>query len=419
MPDKKTPQLPSDSRFFTRSTLLVFFMSILTMVIYNYRLYQSIFVLAGDSMLYLSVAQNFVHTGHFIQNSRLHEVNMVVPPGVPLLLTLVLAMTHTYGIIIFQYVLFGLSAVLLSKAAGTFSKAAACLAPLLFVSSCVYAGSPNPSTLMTETYYIFLMCLSLFLFFHPSMSNQKKVLLLVPVLFYTLLVRPVLGALLGEALAVMAVFVLQKKIPAKRLVAYLVSFAAILAVNTCVNYRETGHLIMLEDYGASAVYIANNPNASTDAYNLDLLDELVDDYYREIESNPDLDRYQKNVLEKERASEFISENLPLVLKNAAIKYKHLYLPNQWNWNFLFLFISFAVLFWKKKLSLPAVLLLVTAFCLSTIPPAFGLYSPRYSTPCIPFYTLFNGILYGLAGEAVWRWLCWPKNAYSSEEAPRG
>ena len=67
------------------------------------------------------------------------------------------------------------------------------------------------------------------------MSNPKKVLVLVPVLFYTLLVRPVIGALLGEALVVMVVFVLQKKIPAKRLVAYLVSFAAILAVNTCVN----------------------------------------------------------------------------------------------------------------------------------------------------------------------------------------
>lgn len=416
MSDKKHYSFCQITHFFTCRSFLIFFLSIFAMMVHNFRAYQTLYVLSGDSALYLSIAQNFIRNGHFIQIARPHNVNMVVPPGVPLILTLVLAMTYTYGIIIFQYVLFGLSAVLLSNAAGTFSKAATYFVPLLFVFSCFGADCPNPSTLMTETYYVFLLCLSLFLFLHPSMSGPQKVLALVPIQFCMLLVRPVLGALLVEALVVMVIFVLQKKIPVKRLVAYLISFAAILAINICVNYRETGYLIMLEDYGAVPAYIANNPNASTAEYNIDLLDELVDDYFKEVYNNPDLDTYQQNCLLKERTAEFIKENLPFVLKNTAIKYRRLYLTERWNWNFFFLFLSFVVLLWKKKLSFPAALLLVIAFFLSTIPPAFGIYSSRYSIPCVPFYMLFNGVLYSLAGEAILRRLYQAGNAGPTEEA---
>lgn len=397
-------------------TFVIFSISILSMLLYNYIKIQSFYYESPDGTLYLSIAQNLVKNGHFIQTARPHEVNMVVPPGAPLLFAVILALTYSHvNIIMFQYALFGLSAVLLSKAAGFFSKTAAVLVPALFVSACIHVGQPNPSALLTENYSMFLMCLSLYLFLHPRMSVRRKVLLLVPVWFYGFLVRPVLGGLLAMSLAAMAVLVIRKEIPVKCLAAYLVVFAAVLSLNACMNYRETGYWILLESYGAIPMYQANNPNTKTTDYSSNQAFEFADEYFQEVYQNQDLDMYQRNKLLKERASEFIRGNLPFVLQNASVRYRRFYLKTNWNWNFFIFFLALAFFLRRKRLSLTAVLLLAAAFLVSTAVPAFGLYIFRYSIPCIPFYSLFNGTLYCLAGEATWKRLSCPAEKGEKEE----
>lgn len=410
-PERKeqTGQIPFAGNSNSSITLIIFFLSIAGMLIYNYTKFQSFYYELPDGNLYLSVAQNFIQNGHFIQNARTHEVNMVVPPGVPLIYTVILGLTYSHiNIIFFQYVLYGLSAVFLAKAAGIFSRAAFWLVPSLFVSASFYVGMPNPSTLLTETHTIFLMCLSLYLLLTHRMSVQRKVLLLVPIQFFTFLIRPVLGGLLAISLAAMAFLSLRKRLSVKYLARYLALFAAVMALNTYVNYRETGYVIPLESYGAIPMYQANNPNTQTHSYSSELAYEFADGYFHEIYTSEDLDTYQKNTLLKERASEFIKKNLPFVLRNAKIKYGQFYLKSNWNWNFYLFFISLAVFIWRKSLSPAAALILTAAFVLSTIIPAFGLYVFRYSIPCIPFYTLFNGTLYCLVGEAAWRRVAKPE-----------
>lgn len=297
MSDKKAPQLAPEIAFFTRSELLIFLLSIIAMLVYNYVKFQSFYCESPDGNLYLSIARNFIQNGHFIQNARAYEINMVVPPGVPLIFTVILGLTYSYiNIIFFQYILYGLSAVLLAKVAGIFSETAFWLVPSLFVSACIYVGSPNPSALLTETYTIFFMCLSLYLLIAPCMSVRRKVLLLVPIQVFAFLIRPVQGGLLAISLAAMVILTLRKRLPVKYLAGYLAVFAAILALNTCVNYRETGYPIMLEDYGASAAYLANNPNTRTDGYHSGRIHEFADDYFYEIFTNEDLDTYQKGAL---------------------------------------------------------------------------------------------------------------------------
>lgn len=269
--------------FGNSEALAVFSLAIVSMLLYNYLKFQTFYYPSPDGDLYLSIARNFIQNGHFIQTARPHEVNMIVPPGVPLIFTVVLGLTYSYvNIIIVQYVLFGLSAALLAKAAGFFSRTTFYIVPVLFVSACVYIGTPNPSSLLTETYTVFLLSLSLFIFLRPDRSAVWKASLLLPIQFFALLVRPVVGGLLAAVYAGMAVLVFRKKIPFKRLAAYSAAFAAVLALNTWVNYRETGYAVMLEDYGAPAAYLANNSNTKTTHYDSSLAFEFGDSYFKSI-----------------------------------------------------------------------------------------------------------------------------------------
>lgn len=112
--------------------------------------------------------------------------------------------------------------------------------------------------------------------------------------------------------------------------------------------------------------------------------------------------YQKSALLGPRTAEFVKENLPFVLENTRVKYEQLYQTRYWNYNFYCFFLALVVFWWKKRLSPASALLLAAAFFLVTIVPASGLFILRYSVPCIPFYALINGSLYGLAIEAAGR-----------------
>jgi len=49
--------------------------------------YGSLYIETPDGNLYLSIANNFIENGHFVQTSRPYELNFVVPPGLPAILT--------------------------------------------------------------------------------------------------------------------------------------------------------------------------------------------------------------------------------------------------------------------------------------------------------------------------------------------
>ena len=283
-------------RLFSRSELFIFFGAILAALIYNWLNNQALYIPTADGNLYISVAENFIHNGHFIQTARPYEVNFVVPPGLPLILTLVLGLTYTTStVIVLQYILFGWTAVLLTRVSEWLypTRYNRILIPVLFLSGAFYIGQPNPGTVLTEIYTIFLLSLAAYFLFHPSLSDSRKVTLLLPTLFYAYLVRPVAAGALVIGLAVAVYMAFRKRYSIKRLAVLLLAFAVFMGGNLLVNRRETGYWILLEDYGAIPTYQANNSNTKTSAYSSNLIEEFSDDYFMDVYFDDSLDAYQK------------------------------------------------------------------------------------------------------------------------------
>ena len=71
--------------------------------------------LGPDARLYLSIADNFWQSGHFIQTAR-DQVNFVVPFGVPLILTIFRGIgLSVTAIIVIQHFILGLTCTILYK----------------------------------------------------------------------------------------------------------------------------------------------------------------------------------------------------------------------------------------------------------------------------------------------------------------
>lgn len=110
----KLPPHKRDS-LYVCSLTVIFLFTVGWAMVSNYMKYQAFYIVEPDGTLYLSIADNFIKNGHFIQTARPYEVNFIVPPGLPLILTVLKGLTYNiYCIIAFQYVLFGATAVLLT-----------------------------------------------------------------------------------------------------------------------------------------------------------------------------------------------------------------------------------------------------------------------------------------------------------------
>ena len=206
--------------------------------------------LTADGRLYLSVADNFITTGHFIQYVRWFP-GFVVPPGLPLTLLLLRLLRFTEPMIIgFQAILFGGSCLLLSECERkVFGQDG--LSPLFYLLGYMRCRLLL-GNIMVEHYYLFLLCVILWLVF--CAKTRRKLLWLNLTGLFLLLTRPALSpvylAILGYTLAVD----IRKKKGIQAVAALLLPIL-ILGLNLAVNYRETGEMILLESYSGTDLYI--------------------------------------------------------------------------------------------------------------------------------------------------------------------
>lgn len=71
-----------------------------------------------DGSLYLSIADNFISNGKFVQTSRDYYPNMIVPPGYPAILVVLKLLLNSVDFLVFvQILVFGLSNVLIAEVA--------------------------------------------------------------------------------------------------------------------------------------------------------------------------------------------------------------------------------------------------------------------------------------------------------------
>ena len=299
-------------------SFLFFFVPVMIMLVTEYLETGTIGSLPADGPLYLSIADNFIETGHFIQTSR-DYINFVVPPGVPFFLTVFRFLGFDKWMITAVHaLLFGVSNILLLRTEKRlFGRGgiAALLYTTAFFRCRLYMG-----TILVEHYYMFMLCLIVWLVF-ADIPEKRKLLLLNFVGVAAFLTRSVLSAVYICILAyTVYVFVSGKKWSGAAVVLLLP--VVLLSVNLCVNYRETGEIILLDSYSGTDMYKAVSPNTT-----LTYRDSLYyedEELYR-IYDAPDMTMKQKSDKLVQMARELVKEDPWRIAKNTLTRVYNMFL----------------------------------------------------------------------------------------------
>ena len=309
--------------------IMIFVFVLLFIPIYNLINYNELYTLSGDGDLYISIAENFLQTSHFIQDIRPREINMVVPPGLPSILTILYFIGHTTSFVIFvQYLLFALFSVVLYKAINNFypNKIISILGVIIYCfSDAILTSTGSPRYIMTEVYTQFIFIAVLHVMSIKKYDFEVKTKLLMPILLIGSLIRTVLFTLFFIDIVIYIVLLIKNKHSFKFLLKFSIVVIAILSINTMVNYRETGEFIPIQNYGAIPIYQANNANTSTKAYSSSISEQFSDDYFFEVYNNKELTTSEKSRLLSEETKKYVMSNLSTVIKNALIKFKNMFI----------------------------------------------------------------------------------------------
>lgn len=309
--------------------IMIFIFVLLFIPIYNLINYNELYTLSGDGDLYISIAENFLQTSHFIQDIRPREINMVVPPGLPSILTILYFIGHTTSFVIFvQYLLFALFSVVLYKAINNFypNKIISILGVIIYCfSDAILTSTGSPRYIMTEVYTQFIFIAVLHVMSIKKYDFEVKTKLLMPILLIGSLIRTVLFTLFFIDIVIYIVLLIKNKHSFKFLLKFSIVVIAILSINTMVNFRETGEFIPIQNYGAIPIYQANNANTSTKAYSSSISEQFSDDYFFEVYNNKELTTSEKSRLLSEETKKYVMSNLSTVIKNALIKFKNMFI----------------------------------------------------------------------------------------------
>jgi hypothetical protein len=225
--------------------------------------------LLPDAQLYLSIADNAIETGHFTQTAR-PITGFVVPPGLPFAL-LLLRMAHfpLPMITAVQALLMGGSCLLLYETGKRLFGRWGILAPaiycLVYLRCRLYLGN-----LFVEHWYLALLCVMVWLCYR-EMEEERRLLLLNAAGLAAMLVRPALMPLyLAVLLYALVIFAKDRRLLPAILVLLLP--ALLLGLNCWVNYRETGEVILLQNYSGTDLFYAFSPDGpvtreQNEAYN--------------------------------------------------------------------------------------------------------------------------------------------------------
>lgn len=266
----------------------VFLLPPLLMLGLEKHMYGCIGTIFPDAQLYLSIADHAISTGHFIQTAR-PIAGFVVPPGVPFALLLLRLAHFSLPMITGVHVLMmGGGCLLLYRTGRRLFGPWGILAPAVYTTAyfrCrLYLGN-----IYVEHWYLFLLCVMVWLLYR-EMAEGKRLVLLNLTGLAALLVRPALLPVYLAVLLYTLVFCLKNKTLPLAIFALLLP-AVLLGLNCWVNYRETGEVILLQNYSGTDVYRAFSPDApvtrkQSEAYH--------DPVYFDVYNDPSLTMSEKS-----------------------------------------------------------------------------------------------------------------------------
>ena len=360
------------------------------MIIYNLLFNGTIYLYSPDGELYYSIAENFVNNGHFIQTARPYEVSFVVPPGLPLVYTILYCLLHNINaVILIQYVLFGITALFFKEIVKELfdNEFFSYIGLALFIGNRVVIVEANPAYLLTEPYTLLLSVIWIYFFVLRVDDDNEKWRLTALWLFSFVLfiIRPALSIFYVFSCVIIIKQVFKKVYSIKRFLALAIIMAMFLLINIGVNYRETGTFVFLENYSGIAVYEANNPNTKVYAYSSDLADDFTEERFWGVEADENLTRGEKSEIYKEWVKEYIKTNPMLCLKNTLKKLYYMFIA-YYHWDFYLSILAF-VLMRKEERRRVFVPCALTGICAAIT--SIGLNISRYSLCAVPIYALMK------------------------------
>lgn len=378
-------------KVYLKAIILVF--GLVYIILHNVINYSSLYVTTPDGNLYLSIADNFWKTGHFIQNARPYEIEFVVPFGLPLILTLLrIIFRDIWGIIAIQYVLYLITGHLIGKSAkvlfvGRFANdnfirygggIAYLLGALLYWLSVDILKDSNPATLLTE---VWTSCLiSLFIYFVICKDNRIARLVIACV---TITIRPAFYPfLIYEVIEILVNWKRSERDQKKKIVIIFMTFLLLLCLNVINNYRETKQVVLFENYSGLPLYQANNPSTKTYEYSSSRVKEFVseDDTLFWETFNSSLPISQKSKIYRKQAGIYIGSHLKETLQNVISRIDQLFWMRWGAYSKIALLAFFLALIKKRKLFYLGLVFYLIAFT-----TGFGLNISRYSIFILPYY----------------------------------
>ena len=352
-------------------------------------------VQTSDARVYISIADNYINTGHFIQTARPY-IGMVVPPGTPVMITVFKMLGFSnYAIMLVQVLMFGISNIFLyevgKKITGTGG-----WAPVMYTMAylrCYF----RLGVVMVEHYYLFLVCMAIWLVY-SSIRDDKKIVALNATGLAMVLTRPVLfPAYLAILLYSLSWSWKNKK--------YMIAAGIILlpililGVNVSVNYKETGEIILLENYSGYDLYNASQPDSPVTV-------KEAAEYSKE---NPDIERInddntltmtERNNQFKKLAKENINNNFLVYLKNGCLRGYELFIK-QYYWATIYTLLGgvLLVIGEMKRNSLNAMVILFVTLMLAAI-SSFGVIELRYSIVIWPTASVHGAYLTHVIGKNI-------------------
>ena len=248
----------------------------------------------SDARVYISVAENFLRTGHFIQTARPFS-GMVVPPGTPLAITLFrLLKLSNQGIMIIHALMFGVSNILLYETEKRIT-GKGIWSPAIYTLAYMRCGL-RLGVVMVEHYYMTLLCLAIWLAY-KDMPRKKKMVCMNAAGIAMVMTRPLLiPVYLAIVLYTLHGCITEKN--GKIAAGIILLPVLVFAVNIQINYKETGEVVPLENYSGYDFYLGTLPDAPVTI-------ESASNYY--VEPAPELKKL------------IIGENMTMTERNNSFK----------------------------------------------------------------------------------------------------
>ena len=353
----------------------------------EYRMVGQLGIQTSDARVYIGVADNFVSSGHFITTVRPNP-GLVVPPGTPFMITLfrLLGLNNT-GIIVAQALLFGLDNIFLYETERNITNRGL-WSPIIFTGACMRCYL-RLGVVMVEHYYLFLLCLAIWVIYSELRTDKKLIILNLSGLAM-LLTRPVLSPIYSFIL-LYTLFWCGKNRNYKIGVGMLLLPIVLLSVNLMVNHRETGEWILLENYSGYDLYISSRSDAPV----------TIEEAGRHIIEEEDIllvyddgtiKQTERNTFFQERARKNIREHFGLWLQKAVLRGYELFL-RKYYWVTLYMLIGGLLMAAGelKQGKYRAAIMLGLTLMLTAI-TSFGVVELRYTLIIWPMASIHGAFL---------------------------